>query len=167
MGGDDNDLINGSLGNDTISGDAGDDRIQGSNLSDYPGNPQSPIADLNTINMSDMDSLLGVPERTRSPEPSERTSSMAKVTPTSSTPRAAETPPTASTQSSAEQATSSSETPKTLCCNPATQVSRPDFRFSHEDTKNLCELLRVFVPSCEPFIDRLRRREVSDTPARV
>jgi hypothetical protein len=59
MGGDDNDLINGSLGNDTISGDAGDDRIQGSNLSDYPPNPQMPIGDLATINMSDMDSLLG------------------------------------------------------------------------------------------------------------
>ncbi len=59
MGGDGNDLINGSLGNDTISGDAGNDRIQGSNLSDYPGMPQMPITDLNTINMSDRDSLLG------------------------------------------------------------------------------------------------------------
>lgn len=58
-GGTGNDLINGSLGNDTITGDDGDDRIQGSNLSDYPGNPQQPIPDLNTINTSDLDSLLG------------------------------------------------------------------------------------------------------------
>ena len=59
MGGDGNDLINGSLGNDTISGDAGDDRIQGSNMTDYPGNPLSPIPDLNTLGLSDQDSLLG------------------------------------------------------------------------------------------------------------
>ena len=51
--------INGSLGNDTISGDAGDDRIQGSNMSDYPDMSQMPIPDLNTLGLSDQDSLLG------------------------------------------------------------------------------------------------------------
>lgn len=59
MGGDGADLINGSLGNDTISGDAGDDRIQGSNQTDYPGNPLSPIPDVNTLGLTDRDSLLG------------------------------------------------------------------------------------------------------------
>ncbi len=59
MGGDGADLINGSLGNDTISGDAGDDRIQGSNQTDYPGTPLSPIPDLNTLGLTDQDSLLG------------------------------------------------------------------------------------------------------------
>jgi len=57
-GGDGNDLINGSLGADTVNGDAGNDRILGSTNADYLADPIQPL-DLNTVNNTDNDSLLG------------------------------------------------------------------------------------------------------------